>query len=185
MTIRHLIFLIAPCSFLSLSLGCMNTSTDSAVPHALFKLLPAQRTGITFSNTLTEGLNTNVLLYQYFYNGGGVAVGDLNGDELDDIYFTGNMTDNKLYLNKGDLHFNNITEGAEVAGRPGPWKTGATLVDINGDGRLDIFLCYSGHLRQEKRIQQLFVNQGNDTKGIPHFKDMAAQYGLNFASYGT
>jgi hypothetical protein len=185
MTIRHLIFLIAPCSFLSLSLGCRNTSTDSAVPHALFKLLPAERTGITFSNTLTEGLNTNVLLYQYFYNGGGVAVGDLNGDELDDVYFTGNMTDNKLYLNKGDLHFNDITESAEVAGRPGPWKTGATLVDINGDGRLDIFLCYSGHLRQEKRIQQLFVNQGNDTKGIPHFKDMAAQYGLNFASYGT
>jgi len=151
----------------------------------MFKLLSAEQTHVTFENTLTEGLNTNVLLYQYFYNGGGVAIGDLNGDGRQDIYFTGNMTDNKLYLNDGHMQFTDVTAIAGVAGRPGPWKTGVTLVDINGDGKLDIFVCYSGHLKPEKRVNQLFINQGNDSHGVPIFKEMAAEYGLNFSSYST
>jgi len=164
--------------------GPVNVGTNSD-KQTLFKLLSPEQTHIDFTNTLTEGLNTNVLMYQYFYNGGGVAVGDLNGDGLQDIYFTGNMTDNKLYLNKGHMQFTDVTATAGVAGRPGPWKTGVTLVDINGDGKLDIFVCYSGHLGPDKRVDQLFVNQGNDSNGVPIFKEMAAEYGLNFSSYST
>src|SRR4051812_2812988 len=92
----------------------------AADPNSLFALLPSDSTHITFNNQLTEGLNTNVLLYEYFYNGGGVAVGDMNGDGLQDVYFTGNMTDNKLYLNRGHLQFEDITQQAGVAGRTRP-----------------------------------------------------------------
>jgi hypothetical protein len=182
---KHFRFL--PFLFLVLS-GCHRADspprTEIAKP-ALFKLLTPEQTGVNFNNRLTEGLNTNVLVYQYFYNGGGVAIGDLNGDGREDIYFSGNMTDNKLYLNEGHMRFEDVTAVAGVAGRPGPWKTGVTLVDINGDGKLDIFVCYSGHLRAEKRVNQLFINQGNDANGVPIFKEMAAAYGLGFSSYST
>ncbi len=162
-------------------------SSSGHVPdsNALFALLPPERTHIDFSNTLTEGLNTNVLVYEYFYNGGGVAVGDMNGDGLQDLYFSGNMTDNKLYLNKGNLQFEDITANAGVAGRPGPWKTGVSIADVNGDGKPDIFLSYSGKVAGIRRIKQLFINQGNDAAGIPHFIDQAAEYGLADSSYTT
>src|SRR5579872_6690896 len=102
--------------------------------NELFALVPSEQTHITFSNQLTEGLNTNVLLYEYFYNGGGVAIADVNGDGWEDIYFSGNMTGNKLYLNKGNWQFEDITDAAGVGGRPGPWKTGVCIADVNGDG---------------------------------------------------
>lgn len=163
-----------------------STSTNPSAPASpLFKLLTPGQTHIDFSNTLTEGANTNVLVYQYFYNGGGVAAGDLNGDGLQDLYFSANMTDNKLYVNQGRMQFKDITETAGVAGRPGPWKTGVTMVDINGDGKLDIYMCYSGKVRDEKRINQLFINQGNDSNGLPRFKEMADDYGLGFPSFST
>lgn len=170
---------------LLVSAGCKNDKTAGDQSETLFKLLPAAQTHIEFSNALTEGLNTNVLIYHYFYNGGGVATGDLNGDGYQDIYFTGNMTDNKLYLNQQRMQFKDVTATAGVAGRPGPWKTGVSLVDINGDSKLDIYVCHSGKLSDAKRINQLFVNQGNDQNGIPLFKDMATQYGLGFPSYST
>ena len=154
-------------------------------PNTLFTALPATTTHIDFSNTLTEGLNTNVLLYEYFYNGGGVAIGDMNGDGLQDIYFSGNMTDNKLYLNRGHMQFEDITDRAGAGGRPGPWKTGVTVADVNGDGRPDIFLCYSGKVPGVKRIKQLFINEGNDAAGIPHFSEQAEKYGLADSSYTT
>ena len=126
----------------------------------MFTLLDAKETGITFQNTLTEGLNTNILMYEYFYNGGGVAAGDFNNDGLVDLYFTSNMSDNKFYLNKGNMKFEDITSICGAAGRPGPWKTGVNAVDINADGKLDIYLCYSGALPPEKRKNQLFINKG-------------------------
>jgi len=159
-------------------------ATEESGPH-LFTLLPTDTTGVLFINSLAEGLNTNVLMYEYFYNGAGVATADVNGDGLQDIYFTGNMTDNKLYLNKGNMKFEDITTLSGVAGRPGPWKTGVTIADVNGDGKPDMFVSYSGKLRGEKRISQLFINEGNNEKGMPKFTDRAVQYGLADSAYNT
>lgn len=171
-----------------LFLACNNSSDNSQPkntgPH-LFTLLSPEQTHVTFSNTLTEGPNTNVLLYEYFYNGGGVAVADINGDNLDDIYFTANMADNKLYLNKGNMQFEDITAQAGVQNRAKPWRTGVTIADINGDGKRDIFVSYSGKVRGENRISQLFINSGNDANGTPHFQEQAQQYGLADSSYST
>ncbi len=169
-------------------LGCQHPSAQEEklpVTNPLFTLLPSEKTHIDFNNPLTEGLNTNVLMYEYFYNGGGVAIGDLNNDGLQDIYFSANMTSNRLYLNKGQMTFEDITDLAGVAGKNGPWKTGVTMADVNGDGLLDIYSCYSGKLSGDKRINQLFMNQGPDAKGIPRFLEQAAQYGLADSSFST
>lgn len=161
--------------------NCGQKETASISPSQdppLFTLLSGNETGITFENTLTEGLNTNILMYEYFYNGGGVAVGDLNGDGLDDIYFTGNMVPNALYLNKGNMQFEDITQQAGVAGRQGPWTTGVTMADVNGDGLLDIYVCSSGSLPPDKLKNQLFINQGVNAEGIPTFVEEAEKYGI-------
>ncbi|WP_026966764.1 VCBS repeat-containing protein [Algoriphagus terrigena] len=150
----------------------------SAPSDPIFRSLSSDSTGITFSNPIEEDLNLNVLMYEYLYNGGGVAVGDLNQDGLDDIYFSANVGQNQLYLNEGKLRFKDITQASGATGRPGPWKTGVVLVDINGDNKLDIYLCHSGALMPEKRKNELFVNQGNNTDGIPQFKEMAEEYGI-------
>jgi len=168
--------------------GCSHESNEKGgevTTQSLFTLLSPEQTGINFNNQLTEKPNINVLRYEYFYNGGGVAVGDINGDGLDDVYFTGNMTDNKLYLNKGKMQFQDITDIAGVAGRPGPWKTGVTMADVNGDGNIDFYVCYSGKLRGEKRKNQLFINKGKAGQGVPVFTDEAEQYGLADSSYST
>lgn len=160
-------------------------TADKSNENALFSLLPASTTNIDFNNQLKEDEENNVLSYQYFYNGGGVAVGDVNNDGLQDIYFSGNMTDDKLYLNKGNFEFEDITKAAGIAGRSDAWKTGVTMADVNGDGKLDIYVCYSGQFEGEKRMNQLFINQGNDKNGVPKFFEQAQQYGLADSSYST
>src|ERR1700730_2624415 len=168
--------------------SCVNKEKDTSAKDSgehLFTLLSPDSTHISFNNQLTEGLNTNILMYDYFYNGGGVGISDMNGDGLQDIYFTGNMTDNKLYLNRGNMKFEDVTDISGVAGRPGPWKTGVTIVDINGDNKPDIFVSYSGKVRGPSRISQLFINEGNNANGIPHFTEQAERYGLADSSYST
>ena len=161
------------------------TEEEGEKQEPIFTLLFPDKTNIDFQNVINEGLNTNVLMYEYFYNGGGVAVGDVNGDGLEDLYFTSNMQQNKLYLNKSKMQFQDITTQAGVAGREGPWKTGTTMVDINADGKLDIYVCHSGNLMPEKKANELFVNQGNDANGIPKFLEQAKQYGLDSPASST
>ncbi len=181
------------CTLLLVLHGCKkdagNEPSDSAKPVSkkatLFTLLPEEETNIYFQNTLKEGLNANVLVYEYLYNGGGVATGDFNNDGLQDLYFTSNMGENKLYLNLGDFKFKEVTNSSKVQGRPGPWKTGITAADVNGDGKLDLYLCYSGALPDAKRKNQLFINQGNDSNNIPIFEEQAEAYGLASAAYSN
>jgi hypothetical protein len=169
-------------------LSCNNKQEQSAREKnetPLFTLLTPDSTNIQFSNNLTDAPNTNVLMYEYFYNGGGVAVGDLNSDGLEDLYFTGNMSECKLYLNRGNMKFEDVTSAADVAGRNVPWRTGVTIADINGDKKPDIYISYSGMVRAENRANQLFINTGNDDKGTPHFKEQAKEYGIADSSYTT
>ncbi|MET0637438.1 MAG: VCBS repeat-containing protein [Chitinophagaceae bacterium] len=145
-------------------------------PEKMFEKLSPGTTGVNFVNTITEDREHNVFTYQYYYNGNGVAVGDVNGDGLADLFFTGNQTPSRLYLNKGNLKFEDITTTAGVAGK-NAWRTGANMVDINGDGLLDIYVCYSGFGTDADRAEQLFINTGvkNET---PVFVEKAAEYGL-------
>lgn len=145
----------------------------------LFESVPSKKSGIQFKNSITEALDYNALTHENMYNGGGVAVGDINNDGLDDIYFVSNMKFNKLYINKGNYKFIDVTESAGVAGREG-WKTGVTMVDINGDGLLDIYLCYCGKGPVDKRRNQLFINKGN-----LKFEEKAKEYGLDDPTYST
>ena len=144
----------------------------------LFEQLSPDQTGIHFTNSIKEDKEHNVFTYQYYYNGNGVAVGDVNNDGLTDVFFTGNQTASKLYLNKGDLTFEDITDKAKVGGK-NAWRTGANMVDINGDGLLDIYVCYSGFGTEEDRSKQLFINTGVDKNGIPVFAEKAKEYGLD------
>ena len=143
----------------------------------LFTLM--EQTGITFENKIVEQDAFNVLEYEYFYNGGGVAAGDLNNDGLVDLYFTANRVPDRLYLNRGDWVFEDVTEQTGIIHEP-TWTTGVTMVDINGDGWLDIYVCRSGNVGTERRRNALYVNQGNLT-----FKNEAAKYGLDDPSYSN
>ncbi len=150
----------------------------------LFEKLEANITGIQFNNEIKETDSLNVLDISNVYNGGGVGIGDFNGDGLSDIYFTGNKVANKLYLNKGALHFTDITTEAGVEG-DGKWSRGVSVVDINNDGKADIYISATLNIDTNKRKNILYINQGNDKNGIPHFKNMAIEYGLADTTYST
>jgi len=149
-----------------------------------FQLISSDHSGIHFNNAIAENDSINPIDMVNMYNGGGVGIGDFNGDGLPDIYFTGNMVSNKLYLNKGNFVFEDVTEAAGVGGR-GEWCRGVSVVDINNDGLPDIYLSENIYTDPRKRTNLLYINQGMDSKGVPHFKEMAAEYGLADTLYST
>ncbi len=149
----------------------------------LFTRLSASQTGIEFRNTLRETEDFNVMKYGYFYNGGGVAIGDVNNDGLPDIYFTGNLVASRLYLNNGDWTFEEVAEASGVAAA-GLWNTGVTMADVNGDGLLDIYVCRSAAADPARRKNLLFVNTTNES-GEVTFIEQAEVYGLADPGYST
>lgn len=163
------------CLFLCIAIAIL-TSCDK--DEKLFTRLPDHETGIDFVNEIVVRDTLNILDNEFVYNGGGVAVGDVNNDGLQDIYFTGNLVENRLYLNQGNFGFKDITKKAGVEKRKGQWSAGVTMIDINGDGLLDIYVCNTMSPKKEALDNLLFINQGIDKKGIPFFKEMAAEYGL-------
>jgi hypothetical protein len=151
---------------------------DSTTP-TLFEQIPPRSSGVTFANTLPSDDTTfNILNYLYYYNGGGVAVGDVDGDGLLDLYFTSNLGANRLYRNKGNFQFEDVTARAGVADSVG-WKSGVTMADVNGDGRVDIFVAGVDYLTMHGR-NVLYINNGDGT-----FTDRTHEYGLDFAGYST
>ncbi|GJM28846.1 MAG: hypothetical protein DHS20C17_14810 [Cyclobacteriaceae bacterium] len=150
-----------------------------------FRELSPEFTGVHFRNNLPENEYFNGFLYEYFYNGGGVAIGDLNNDGLEDIYFTSNLESNALYLNQGGMKFKDVTESSGTGGKKG-WATGVTLVDINQDGWLDIYVCRSGPFTDKDFLRnELFINQGTIDQKVPRFIEQAAEYGLDDLSYSN
>jgi hypothetical protein len=145
----------------------------------LFKSIPPEISHLNFTNELRESNNLSILYYLYFYNGGGVAIGDINNDGLQDVYFSGNQVPNKLFLNKGNMEFEDITEIAGVAGAS-DWNTGVTMADVNGDGYLDIYVCAVVGIHGFKGKNELFINNGDLT-----FIEEGNKYGLDFQNYGT
>ena len=158
----------------------MSCGRPSAKAPSLFRLLSPAQTGVTFANTITTTDSVNVQTDVYIYNGGGVAVGDIDNDGLPDIFFAGNMVSSRLYLNKGDMRFDDITESAGV--RTNRWATGVTMVDLNNDGYLDIYVSVSGSERSKgnDRANLLFINNGDHT-----FTEAAARYGIADTGFTT
>jgi hypothetical protein len=168
------IFIILTCFISSCS-----DHTDSVNNNALFRLLPSSETGITFNNSVKDTKELNIFNFRNFYNGAGVAIGDVNNDGLPDVFFTANQAENKLYINKGNWKFEDVTSTAGIKNEH-KWYTGVTMADINGDGWLDIYVCNSGGLVGYNRPNDLYINQGNGT-----FKEEAAQYGLDDKGLST
>ena len=163
-------------------------SGEKTPSDPLFQKLSAEETHINFANTVTDDKDFNIFNYRNFYNGGGVAIGDVNNDGLSDVLLIANMGENKLFLNKTILgqkmQFEDVTAKAGVAGKRA-WSTGATFADVNGDGRLDLYVCNAGIREGDDRANELFINKGNDANGVPMFTERAAEYGLNDRGYST
>ncbi|HKJ45530.1 MAG TPA: VCBS repeat-containing protein [Balneolales bacterium] len=171
------IFLIS----VSLITSC-NSYKKENTQKRLFKLIPVSHSSVKFNNHLSFNRKFNIYTYRNFYDGGGVAIGDVNNDGLPDIYFVSNQDSNRLYLNEGDFHFKDITKESGVAGVHS-WSTGATMADVNGDGLLDIYVCNSGITKGDNRKNELFINKGTGKDGIPHFKEEAEKFGIADSGY--
>lgn len=163
------------------SLFLLNCARQKETPgKKLFTLVDPSHSGVEFTNKLSFSNEFNIYTYRNYYNGGGVALGDINNDGLIDIYFTGNQLANKLYLNKGNFKFEDITEKAGVQGTQ-TWSTGVAMADVNGDGLLDIYVCNSGNIEGGRnKSNELFINQGDLT-----FREMAESMGVADKGYTT
>ncbi len=174
--------------FLGALPSCSDRSPGRGEPppagDQLFSRLPSSYTGVRFENRLVDTPEFNVFTYRNFYNGGGVALGDLTGDGLPELLLTSNLGENRLYLNEGEFRFRDVTEGSGVAGK-GTWATGVTLVDIDSDGWLDIYVGYAGDAEGKRRANELYLHQGLDAKGVPRFAESAAAFGIADQGYTT
>lgn len=187
--IRYFLFLLA---FILFSCSCNQSSETTKYKvdeqNALFERMKPKECGIDFVNQVENNPDFNIFRYRNFYNGGGVAIGDLNNDGLSDVFFTSNQGKNQLFLNKGNFQFENITEQAGVGGTKA-WSTGVVLVDINMDGFLDIYVCNAGYVEGDDQENELFINNGAtpSTNGIsiPVFTEKAEEYNLNESGYTT
>lgn len=150
----------------------------------LFEVVSSNHSGITFNNRIVENNSINPIDVTNIYNGGGVGIGDFNNDGLEDIYFTASQETNKLYLNRGNFKFDDITDVANVGGH-GRWSRGVAVVDINSDGWLDLYVCATIYPDPAKRINLLYVSQGPDKNGVPVFRELAQEYGLDDSSHAT
>src|SRR2546429_9026280 len=174
--------LIAGCSGAAGPAKQVPTSGGPAPDSPLFTLLPSIYTGVRFENRLTDTRDLNVFTYRNYYNGGGVALGDLSGDGLPEIVLTSNQGGTRLYLNEGKFRFRDVTAEAGLHSRG--WTTGVTLADVNDDGLLDIYVCHAG-LDPKLRANELYINQGLDAHGVPTFVEQAAAYGVADSAYST
>jgi hypothetical protein len=159
------------------ALGCSSGEKEKKDP--LFETLPASVTKVQFTNQVTDDADFNIFNYRNFYNGGGVALGDVNNDGLPDLFLIANMGENKLYLNKGNFQFEDITAKSGVTGKRA-WSTGATFADVNGDGLLDIYVCNAGTRDNDDRANELFINNGNLT-----FTEKSKEYNLDDQGFST
>ena len=155
------------------------------VGRTQFTAMPAAYTGVRFANRVRADAELNVFTYRNFYNGGGVAVGDLTGDGLPELVLTANQDGPTLYLNRGRFRFRDVTRPAGLRTARGSWTTGVTLADVNGDGRLDIYLCRAGPGAPATRANQLWINQGVGADSVPTFTEEAARYGVADEGYST
>ncbi|MCG8388956.1 MAG: VCBS repeat-containing protein, partial [Cytophagales bacterium] len=161
MSIRRGLSSILLITFSYWGASCSQPGETSQDP--LFIPVPADHSGIDFVNLLFEDEALNIITFEYFYNGAGVGVGDINNDGLQDLFFSANMTGSKLYLNQGNFVFEDITQAAGI-NTQGKWATGISMVDINQDGWMDIYLCYAGpYADPSPRANELYINQGNNT----------------------
>ena len=173
-----ILFLSAVCAMLF----CACSSRQSSAP--LFKVLDSKTTGLDFTNKLIPNNQFNVLHYMYYYNGAGVAAGDFNNDGLIDLFFASNQQNNKLYLNTGKLQFRDATLEAKIPQDSG-WSTGVSVVDINNDGLLDIYICRVGKYEILNSHNLFLICKGIDKNGVPFYQDMSKEFGLDFSGFST
>jgi enediyne biosynthesis protein E4 len=161
-------------------------SACKSKPNVLpvFELMNDSKTGLHFENKLTSTEQFNIFKYLYFYNGAGIGAGDFNNDGKIDLFFASNLGDNKMYLNEGNLKFKDVTKEAKIP-EDGGWSTGVSVVDINNDGLLDIYICHVGNYETLHSHNQLLICQGIDKNGVPYYKDEAHEYGLDFSGFST
>ncbi len=170
--------------FILLCLLSIASCSRKVKDPVMFRVLDHTKTGLDFTNKLTPTKEFNVFKYMYFYNGAGVGAGDFNNDGLIDLFFTSNQGQNKIYLNKGKLQFKDVTAEAQIPNDDG-WSTGVSVIDINNDGLLDIYICRVGDYQVLHSKNQLLVCQGIDKNGVPFYKDEAHDYGLDFSGFST
>ncbi len=182
--IRTFDFLLTAVLGLPILIGCTAHTPGESEAETLFTQINSSVSGIDFQNRLEYDREFNIYTYRNFYNGGGVALGDVNNDGWIDIYFTANMKANRLFLNEGDFSFREISEEAGIEGQRA-WSTGVSMADVNADGWLDIYVCNSGDIAGDNKQNELYINQGPDEDGVPVFEEQAEAYGLADQGFST